>query len=72
MSTGKPNAILRGGPAIRFADEQKVLHVLDPEATVKLSMGNCHEHFRPTGETVAQGEWELRVFEWQGSTYVAE
>ncbi|WP_254392809.1 DUF5988 family protein [Streptomyces buecherae] len=69
--TTTPNALLRGGP-VHLADEARTRHVDERQSHLKLSMGNCYEHFRATQETVSQHGAVLRVFDWEGRTYVAE
>ncbi|MFT2018184.1 DUF5988 family protein [Streptomyces sp. 796.1] len=70
-TTSPPNALLRGGPA-QLADEARTRHVAADQSHLKLPMGNCYEHFRATQETVSHQGEELRVFAWEGRTYVAE
>lgn len=67
-----PNAFLRGIPISLLIDGARERRVDEIDETLKLFMGNRHEHFRPLAETVTIGGRELRVFEWTHSTFVAE
>jgi Family of unknown function (DUF5988) len=67
-----PDAILDGGPS-DVAERDRLLHLTDPSATkVKLLIGNRYEHFELTTKVANHQARELKVFEWTGSTYVAE
>lgn len=72
MLTNEANVMLRGGPSPHLADEDRVRHVTDRKATLKLMRGNRYEHFEPTAEKVRYGDRELQVFVWAGYTYLAE
>ncbi|WP_406205822.1 DUF5988 family protein [Kitasatospora sp. NBC_01560] len=70
MTEPKANILLEGGAAgSRFAR----VHEADPrESVVKVLAGNRYEHFRRTGRTAVHEGIALDVFEWSGSTFVAE
>ncbi|MBA0052241.1 hypothetical protein E0L36_15410 [Streptomyces sp. AJS327] len=66
-----PNVLLRGGPD-HVTSTKRVRYVPDPEATLKLEVGNTYEHFEPTAETAEHEGRPLRVLRWTRRTYVAE
>jgi hypothetical protein len=67
-----PNVILQGGPAESFPEHERVRFLDDSLHVLKLPRGNRYEHFRLSARTVRHNSSVLRVFEWTGSTYVAE
>jgi hypothetical protein len=71
-----PNAVLEGGPGtgfpFGFPEAERVRHVPDLAAPVKVLRGNRWEQFRPTGRTVRHPTGDLHAFVWYGSTRVAE
>lgn len=72
MSTNVPNAVLHGGPEHRMTNLGRVRHIADLDNQVKIELGGCYEHFKPTEEWVKQDGDVLRVFSWTHRTYVAE
>jgi hypothetical protein len=68
--TTTPNIILRGGPEI--PESERLQFVPDTGKKLKLFRGHRYDHFEPTDQTLQHSGWELRVFLWTGSTYVAE
>lgn len=70
-TTTKPNAFLRGGPHHDEPDRPFVHHTGSGE-TIKISRGNCYDHFELTAERIWHDGVELPVFRWIRRTYVAE
>lgn len=66
-----PNVILHGGPTT-LSEDERVRYVAQTEETLKISRGHRYDHFQPTSRTSRYQGRELRVFEWSGSTKVAE
>ncbi|MDT0347328.1 DUF5988 family protein [Streptomyces litchfieldiae] len=66
-----PNVILEGGPT-PLPDEERVRYVADPGQKIKLYRGHRYDHFEPTAQTSPHHGRELLVFQWSGSTFVAE
>jgi hypothetical protein len=69
---GEPNAILRGGSGPLQAESERIHHVADPGAVLKLLNGNRYDHFEPTSETAEHGGRVLPILTWVRCTYVAE
>ncbi|MFE7560494.1 DUF5988 family protein [Kitasatospora sp. NPDC057500] len=70
MTEPKANILLEGGAA--GSDFARVREVAAGESVVKVLTGNRYEHFRRTGRTAVHEGVPLDVFEWSGSTFVAE
>ncbi|MFB6893733.1 DUF5988 family protein [Kitasatospora sp. NPDC056327] len=68
----EPNTILEGGPATGLPEHERVRFLDAEQHVLKLPRGNRYEHFRRSHRTVRHRASELRVFEWTGSTFVAE
>ena len=70
MSDTAPNAYLDGSPW--HLDEDRHRFVADLHSPVRVSRGNCCDHFEPADETVDHSGRALRLFRWVQRTYVAE
>lgn len=70
-AASRANVILRGGPE-NFPEDQRLRFVEDLQSVLKVPYMNRREHFRRSTETVRADSAVLTVFEWSGSTYVAE
>ncbi|MFF1903669.1 DUF5988 family protein [Kitasatospora sp. NPDC058218] len=70
MTEPKANILLEGGAV--GAEFARVREVDPRESVVKVHVGNRYEHFRRNGRTVVHEGVPLDVFEWSGSTFVAE
>ncbi|MEU6994878.1 DUF5988 family protein [Streptomyces sp. NPDC046465] len=71
MAAPEPNVILQGGPS-SVSEEERLRHVDDTAAKVRLLSGNRWEHFDPTTRIIRQNGRDLLVFVWSRHTYVAE
>jgi hypothetical protein len=72
MAERQPNIILRGGCARHLTEDEKARYLEDTSSVLKVHLGNRHEHFAPSSETMAVYGRVLRVFDWVDTTYVAE
>lgn len=72
MPVKEVNAVLRGGPAAHFTDDERIRYVPDTGNSLKLQRGNRYEHFEPTTEIMQHEGRDLVVFTWTRVTYVAE
>ena len=72
MDLRQPNVVLRGGSAWQLPEHERTIYVEDATAVLKLPLGNRHEHFAPTRETMSMDGQVLLVFDWVETTYVAE
>jgi hypothetical protein len=66
-----PNIVLQGGPA-SLPDAERMRHLSDTHEKLKLRHLNRYEHFEPTSHMRVHQGRDLKVFEWTGTTYVAE
>jgi 4'-phosphopantetheinyl transferase EntD len=67
----QPNVVLRGGPTT-LSDDDRVQFHRDTGEKLKLRHHNRYEHFEPTAQTAQHLGRDVTVFEWTGSTYIAE
>jgi hypothetical protein len=64
-----PNVLLIGpGPDTEIT----TCHDSDTRHVLKISRGNCYDHFISTSEHVDRDGIRLRIFRWTDRTYVAE
>lgn len=70
--SNEANVILQGGPVRDLPEQERIRTVEDTSARIKLTRSNRYEHFEPSTEKISFEGRELQVFDWAGSTYVAE
>lgn len=71
--TTEPNVILRGGPNVDLADDERLRYVPAPVDKIKVPRGHRYEHYERSADTWTQPDGgTLQVFEWTGFTRVAE
>lgn len=72
MGSSEANVILRGGPVRDLPEQERIRRVEDVTARIKLVRSDRCEHFEPSTDRLSVEGRELLVFDWSGSTYVAE
>jgi hypothetical protein len=73
LMTTEPNVILRGGPNVGLADDERLWYVPEPVDKIKVPRGHRYEHFERSADTWTRpGGATLQVFVWTGFTRVAE